>query len=84
MEDKEKRLNALEAFESSIEARPDFWANYTRLYKQPNPCDLAKQSPINTMVDQATGYSDAVLDRAFSFFLKYVLDTMPQDDKLSN
>jgi hypothetical protein len=78
MEDKEKRLNALEAFELSIKTRPDFWAHYARLFKQPNPCDLA------TMIDQATGYSDAVLDQAFIFFMKYVWDTMPQDDKLSN
>ena len=84
MKDKEQGLNAVEAFELSIEKCPEFWAHYARLSKQPNPCDLAKQSPINTMIDKATGYSDAVLQKAFTFFMEYVWETMPQDDKLSN
>ena len=82
-DDAEKRYNVFEAFEMSILECPELWKHYERLFKQPNPCNLSKQPPINMMVDKATGYSDEVLNKAFEFFVEYIWSTMPFDRKIN-
>jgi hypothetical protein len=72
--EKEKKLNVIKAFEKilTFPNAEEFWGHYSRLTGSENPLSLLKHSPIEQMVDEATGYQNEVMQKAFEFFLEYV------------
>ena len=72
--EKEARLNIIQAFEKTLtfSSAKEFWGHYSRLTGKENPLSLLKHSPIEQMVDEATGYQNEVMQKAFEFFLEYV------------
>ena len=72
-------MNFLDAFIYSVKETPEFYQQLERLYGEKTISLLKGRSPIEKMVDEATGHQDAIYSKMMGQFKRFVWDTLPKE-----